>query len=336
MIRIRPQELVRDAEAAPHQEQIVRQPALQDLAFGRIGVISHHGHFGRTRERRLPQIGFAGLVRGPDIVIVLRGRVQRRVVAHQVIDGEILEKGGTGVPQIDVGVVAERVQQLVQGKGILARRHASAGLESRSHTAQPPGLHHALQFPLGRLWHMIVEHYRGQHARAYGPNAVVGSRVGHTFLKTGGQVLLLRFVHQVPAPVEDQSQLAEIAAWAERPVDRPPSHGLISRYLVVERRRKTRLGNPAIARSRTPRHHRFKLAPSLGRAFPFTAQQLEPRGPQEQPGMLGKDDHRFIGCDLRLESTRRQRQERELCRHQNRLCHIVSKGHTACPTGPHP
>ena len=127
--------------------------------------------------------------------------------------------------------------------------------------------------------------------------------------------------------------MAEIASLAERPAEGAPSHGLVARYLVVERRRETRLGDAAIARSGGARHGGLELAPPLARALAFAAQQPEPLGPQEQPGMLGEDGHRIAGRDLRLEKNhRRQRHKRELCPHQNRLCHSDTAPARPLPT----
>ncbi len=170
MIGIGPQELIRRAQRAAQQEIVVHEPALQDLARRGIGVEGNHGQLGRPRHDGTAHIGLTAALGRRNPVLAFGRRECRGVIAHQVIDGKHLEILGRGFPQINVEIVAHRVQHLVERVVIFVRDHVAPTLQLRGDFAAPPALYHALQLAFGNGVEMIRERNCRQCTRTQGAN----------------------------------------------------------------------------------------------------------------------------------------------------------------------
>ena len=318
LIRIGPQKLIGRAEGAFQHELVVHQPTLQHLAFRRVHIECHHGHLGGAGKRRQLQVRIAGAARQPDAVLVFRGRIQRRIVAHQVLDRKVLEEPGRGLAQIQVGAVPDRMQHLPERKRVVARNRAAAVLERGHDFPAPPVPDHALQLPLRRLWNMIEQRHCRQYPRPHQRHAFVGRPSGgNSPLQAGGQIAPLRLRHQVLAPVEYQRLLAQIRTGAQSPRDGTPPGFRVPGDPVVER-----LGKAALRHGRLPRDQRFELYPALRRPLALPFEQPQPLGSQEQSGMLGGDHDRLIGlCGKVWQPARQKQAGGPDSLHSLRLCH---------------
>ena len=141
----------------------------------------------------------------------------------------------------------------------------------------------------------------------------------------GGQGFRLRLRQNVLAPVEDQRQLAEIGARAQRPCDCLPAGFRVAGYFVVQSLGEARLRHGSFAG-----HQQVELVPAHGLAIPLAAQQLQPPCAQKDARMRAVRAQGFgalllaqsDGGRYRGEHSHRQRERGNAAKgHSPRLCH---------------
>ena len=105
--------------------------------------------------------------------------------------GKSLKKRGNAFPQVEVGIVAYRVEELPEGVGIVAGHHALAAAQRRDHLAFPPLVDGGVERALRGLGHMVVEGDGGEGSGTYGGDGRVGG-IGDAFGEAGREVAALR------------------------------------------------------------------------------------------------------------------------------------------------
>ena len=120
----------------------------------------------RERAARRRSGSPVGMRAGGDAVIVFARRKSSGIVAEKLHHGQIAKEVRRAFAQILVQVVADHVQDLHQGVGVVARERFAAGSDGGQDLAFPPLMHDLIELALGDAGQVPGESHGGQQAGA--------------------------------------------------------------------------------------------------------------------------------------------------------------------------